>query len=71
MNKLLCKKLVDGLKQKIYEGKNGKKELKKCFKSKFSYLETKHGPDLFKTIRFKNARNNSISFDHFLNLIDY
>jgi uncharacterized protein DUF4276 len=62
--------IKDKIKQKKYEGKDGKKELKKCFVRKFTYQETKHGPELFAIIRFDVARKNSPSFDTFLNLLN-
>ncbi len=58
--------LRNQLKQKNYEGKHGKKELKKLMKREHSYNEIKHGPQLFLAIRFSIARKNSPSFDHFL-----
>jgi len=62
-----CKAFIkNNLRQKIYEGLHGKEELKKCFISKFSYSETKHGPQLFEILRFDVARQNSHSFDDFL-----
>jgi hypothetical protein len=64
------KYIRDGLRQKRYEGRNGKKELKRCFKSNIAYRETTHGPDLFNTIRVQVARKNSGSFDLFLRLLD-
>ncbi len=60
----------DGLKQKNYEGMNGKNEIKKCMKRWVSYSETIHGPELFGLLRFHIARQNSASFDIFLKLID-
>jgi len=62
--------LKDNLKQKNYEGTDGKKELKKCFKKRISYSETKHGPQLFEIIRFEVASQNSISFLNFIKLVD-
>lgn len=60
----------DGLKQKHYEGMNGKNEIKKCMQKGISYSETRHGPDLFGLLRFHIARKHSVSFDMFLKLID-
>ena len=60
----------DGLKQKNYEGMNGKNEIKKCMKKGVSYSETRHGPELFGLLRFNIARQNSVSFDIFLKLIE-
>ncbi len=57
------------IKQKKYEGKHGKKELKKLMRRGDSYSETRHGPQLFLAIRLSVARNNSRSFNHFLNLL--
>ena len=37
----------DRIKQKKYEGKHGKKELKKLMRKGRSYNETHHGPQLF------------------------
>jgi len=62
--------LRDRLSQKNYEGTNGKKELKRCMKPSVSYSETKHGPQLFKILRFRVARQNSESFDDFLSQIE-
>lgn len=59
------------LKQKGYEGRHGKKEIKKCFESKYTYSETKHGPDLFKTIRLQVASKNSSSFNNFLKILKF
>ena len=56
-------------KQKNYEGKNGKKELKRCFIKGTTYRETRHGPQLFAILRFPVARKNSASFDRFMQLI--
>jgi hypothetical protein len=56
----------DNLKQKNFEGKDGKKELKKCFISRIDYIETDHGPQLFSVLNFDVARKNSMSFDLFL-----
>jgi len=57
------------LKQRSYEGKHGKHELKRIFKRGESYNEVKHGAELFCTIRFPIARNNSISFEYFVSCI--
>jgi len=59
--------LRDRIKQKKYEGKHGKKELKKFVKKGYSYNEIHHGPQLFIAIRLAVARKNSPSFNHFLN----
>jgi|WetSurMetagenome_2_1015567.scaffolds.fasta_scaffold173412_2 hypothetical protein len=60
--------LKKGLKQKNYEGRNGKAEIKKCMKYKYSYSETRHGPQMFGILRFDIARRNSASFNTFLAL---
>lgn len=62
--------LRGGLKQKIFEGKDGKGELKRRMKKGTSYSETKHGPELFEILRFDVARKNSSSFDEFLSCLD-
>jgi Domain of unknown function (DUF4276) len=56
----------DGLRQKNYEGTHGKDKLKSCMKQGMSYSETRHGPQLFETLRFAVAAMNSQSFKHFL-----
>lgn len=61
--------LKDSIKQKNYEGTNGKVELKKQFKKSFDYYETVHGPELFSLIRFDVAKNNSPSLSKFLSLM--
>ena len=68
----LCRKkkyLRDNIQQRDFEGKHGKKELKRCFKPEFAYSETKHGPELFSLIRLPVARANSQSFDAFIRLL--
>ncbi|MFA4987596.1 MAG: hypothetical protein WC712_13520, partial [Candidatus Brocadiia bacterium] len=55
-----------GLKQKSYEGKNGKDEVKKCMARKMAYSETMHGPQMFSVVRFDVARTNSQSLAEFL-----
>lgn len=62
--------LKNNLKQKVYEGLNGKNELKKCFNKKYIYSETHHGPQLFSSIRFNIAKINSRSFELFLDLFE-
>ncbi|MBA7713052.1 hypothetical protein ES703_122050 [subsurface metagenome] len=57
------------IKQRNYEGTDGKKELKRCFIKKVAYSETKHGPQIFIALRLSVARKNSASFDHFLRLL--
>jgi hypothetical protein len=54
------------VKQRNYEGTDGKKLLKTCFVRGITYCETRHGPQLFAILRFNVARRNSPSFDHFL-----
>jgi hypothetical protein len=61
--------LRSNLRQKNFEGLNGKQEIKKCFAKRFSYIETTHGPQMFAILRFDTARKNSSSFDHFLSMI--
>jgi hypothetical protein len=63
------KYLKKKIKQKKFEGKHGKRELKKCFVKNVTYRETKHGPELFYILRFNVARKNSPSFEEFLKLI--
>jgi hypothetical protein len=58
--------LKPNLRQKNFEGRNGKEELKKCFARGFSYIETTHGPQMFAILRFDVARRNSSSFNDFL-----
>ena len=62
--------LKDRIKQRPYEGRHGKDELKKCMKQGISYSETKHGPQLFAMLRFDIARQNSPSFDDFLRIVE-
>jgi hypothetical protein len=62
--------LRDGLKQKTYEGRDGKRELKRLMKKNISYSETKHGPELFEILRFDVARTNSNSFNAFLSYLN-
>lgn len=62
--------LRDNIRQKNYEGKHGKKELKKLMKKGLSYNEVRHGSQLFVAIRCSVARSNSPSFDHFLDSLD-
>lgn len=54
------------LQQKKYEGRNGKQCLKTLFVPKYSYSETKHGPELFCLIRDDVASRNSNSCNNFL-----
>jgi hypothetical protein len=60
----------DRLKQKNYEGKHGKIEIKKCMINGTDYSETLHGPQMFGVIRFDIARLNSPSFSDFLNMLN-
>jgi len=61
--------LRKGLRQKRYEGTNGKAEIKKCMEHGHSYSETKHGPEMFAILRFDAARKNSPSFNALLALV--
>jgi hypothetical protein len=61
--------LKRNIKQKNFEGLNGKEEIKKCFAKGFSYIETTHGPQMFAILRFDIARKNSSSFDDFLSML--
>ena len=56
-------------KQRIYEGLDGKDEIKKLMVKKFKYNEIKHGSELFQILRFEEAKKNSASFSYFLELI--
>jgi hypothetical protein len=58
--------LRSNLKQKRYEGKHGKQQLKKLFKHGIDYNEVKHGTDMFSVLRLSTARQNSLSFAEFL-----
>jgi Domain of unknown function (DUF4276) len=62
--------LREGLRQRPFEGKNGKAELKRLMRRGTSYSETKHGPELFEILRFDVARKNSRSFDAFLSCLE-
>jgi len=59
----------DRLKQKHYEGKNGKTEIKKCMIHNVAYSETEHGPQMFAVVRFDVAKVNSRSFSEFLEMM--
>ena len=61
--------LRKGLRQKRYEGSDGKAHIKRCMKPGHSYRETKHGPEMFAILRFPVARKNSPSFDRLLKLM--
>lgn len=58
-----------GIKQKIFEGKHGKNEIKRFMRQGESYSETKHGPPMFEVLRFDCARANSGSLDDFLKCV--
>jgi hypothetical protein len=58
------------LRQKKYEGKNGKSEIKKCMIRSVAYSETEHGPKMFAEVRFGVAKVNSKSFEEFLEMMD-
>ncbi|MGD0352359.1 MAG: DUF4276 family protein [Dehalococcoidia bacterium] len=62
--------IMNNLRQKNYEGSNGKDELKKCFTGKHSYSETIHGPQMFEILRFHIARRNSGSLHDFLLILE-
>jgi len=57
------------LKQKRYEGRDGKSLIKRCMRPPHTYSETEHGPEMFAILRFHEARKNSPSLDAFLTLI--
>jgi len=59
----------NGLRQKNYEGTDGKSEIKKCMAQGFAYSETEHGPQMFAVLRFEVARTNSPSFEKFISLV--
>jgi hypothetical protein len=68
----LCGKrafLRRGLRQKNYEGKDGKRHIQGCMRRGEHYSETRHGPEMFAILRFCIARRNSASFDAFLGSI--
>ena len=58
-----------GLKQKRYEGTDGKRELAKCFTRSSQYSEMRDAPVLFRAIHFPTARDNSDSFAEFLRAV--
>jgi hypothetical protein len=58
--------LKDNIRQKNFEGTNGKVEIKKLFKKEYSYSETDHGPVMFLLIRDRTASKNSPSYKKFL-----
>lgn len=59
----------DNLKQKNFEGTNGKAEIKKLFTKGITYNEVLHGAQIFKVLRFSVAANNSPSFKTFHGVI--
>jgi len=64
----LCKHkkfLKRGVRQRCFEGRHGKKELRRLFLKGISYNEVDHGPELFPLIRESVAETNSPSFRHF------
>lgn len=61
--------LRDKLKQKNYEGKHGKDEIRKLTITNKSYNEIQHGKEFFPLIRESVASKNSISFKDFLEKI--
>lgn len=64
------KKFLKGnIKQKNYEGTNGRAELEKLFHKDVPYNEVIHGAQMFTMIRFKVARANSTSFDTFYQVV--
>lgn len=62
--------LKDNIKQKNYEGKHGKKELKKLFNKGFTYNEVDHGREMFEIIRFTIVKTNSQSFKAFYEIVE-
>lgn len=67
MNRVFLK---NNIRQRNFEGTNGKEKLKKLFLPNYSYSETMHGPKLFSILRFEVARVNSSSFNNFLIIIE-
>lgn len=61
--------LKDKLKQKKYEGKHGKDELKKLTAKNMSYNEIQHGKEFFPLIRESIAKKNSPSLNDFFDKI--
>lgn len=59
-----------GLRQKPYEGKHGKREIRRVFEKGFDYNEVEHGPQLFPLVRKARAKSNSASFDKFLTALN-
>jgi hypothetical protein len=65
------KRLLKGnIRQRDYEGKNGRIELKKLFRKSVTYDEVRHGAEMFMVIRTRVARANSSSFDTFYSVIE-
>lgn len=62
--------LKSNIKQKDYEGRNGRAELEKLLRKNVDYDEVRHGAEMFMAIRTKVARANSYSFDAFCRVID-
>jgi hypothetical protein len=62
--------LRDKLKQKNYEGKHGKDEIKKLTARNKSYNEIQHGKEFFPLIRESVATKNSGSFNDFIEKIN-
>jgi hypothetical protein len=58
--------LRKGIRQKNFEGRDGKKDLRSMFARGFTYSEVNHGPQMFRELRLNVARHNSTSFAHFL-----
>lgn len=63
------KVLKDKLKQKKYEGKHGKDEIKKLTAKNQTYNEIQHGKEFFPLIRESVAKKNSPSLNDFLEKI--
>jgi hypothetical protein len=61
--------LRKNIKQKNYEGKHGKNEIKRHMVKGTTYSETKHGPQMFESIRFDIAQQNSASLCELLDLL--
>ena len=61
--------LRNQLKQKNYEGKHGKNEIKKLIIKTKTYNETQHGKEFFPLIRESVAIKNSSSFNDFIEKI--
>jgi hypothetical protein len=59
--------IKDGMTQKNFDGMYGINVLKAMMK--VPYKKTLHGPNLFKSVNFKRAKKNSVSFKHFAETI--